>query len=109
MSSKQGNKHYYKGKGCNSIGYVSRKGRFVVDPYKVVHFVVPNLADCKLQPYVSYKSPKQTTRPMDASELLGAVATDAKLKTETASEEPSAQDAEASSPGGFFSSFFKKS
>ena len=27
---------------------VGSAGRFVVDPYKVVHFIVPNLTDCKV-------------------------------------------------------------
>lgn len=38
-----------KGRGANSTGFLSRKGQFHVDPYKRVHFVVPNLEGCEVR------------------------------------------------------------
>eukprot|EP00055_Hartaetosiga_balthica_P004314 m.11127 g.11127 ORF g.11127 m.11127 type:complete len:89 (-) comp3779_c3_seq1:199-465(-) len=57
MTAKRANKNFYKGRGAKSTGFISRKGTFIPDPYKRVHFVVPNLEGCEMKPYVSYKAP----------------------------------------------------
>lgn len=41
MTSKMGNKNYFKGSGTGSMGTLTEKGRFVPDPDKRRHFVVP--------------------------------------------------------------------
>eukprot|EP00039_Didymoeca_costata_P006585 m.91564 g.91564 ORF g.91564 m.91564 type:complete len:132 (+) comp13308_c0_seq3:260-655(+) len=73
MSPKKGNKQYFKGTGANTPGFITRKGRFRVDPYKVVRFIVPDLNDFNLKPYVSHKCPKQNSSPMDGESLLEAL------------------------------------
>ena len=43
MSSKRGNKNYYKGRGSGTLGEWTAKGRFVIQSWKMREFVVPNL------------------------------------------------------------------
>eukprot|EP00049_Salpingoeca_infusionum_P004964 m.86403 g.86403 ORF g.86403 m.86403 type:complete len:91 (+) comp12805_c0_seq1:113-385(+) len=57
MTSKRGNKNFYKGRGASPTGYHTRKGGYVQDPFKRVEFVVPNLENCELKPYVSLRAP----------------------------------------------------
>eukprot|EP00038_Savillea_parva_P029708 m.72990 g.72990 ORF g.72990 m.72990 type:complete len:156 (-) comp8811_c0_seq2:57-524(-) len=80
MTSKMGNKNYYKGRRCNPTGYLTRKGRFVVDPYRLPQYVVPDLEGFKLKPYVTVATDKATThpKPPTAEDILkGARAADA--------------------------------
>eukprot|EP00795_Rhopilema_esculentum_P016768 gene16768-8230_t len=57
MTSKRGNKNFYKGK-------------FVVVPKKVPEFVVPDLTGFQLKPYVAWKTPRAQTEPMTAEKLV---------------------------------------
>jgi large subunit ribosomal protein L41 len=41
MTSKMGNKHYYKGSGTGSMGSLTSKGAFVPDPEKRRVLVTP--------------------------------------------------------------------
>ncbi|CAM9608196.1 unnamed protein product [Ectocarpus sp. 13 AM-2016] len=54
MTSKMGNKNFYKGKGATKEGTInSRAGRFIVDPEKRLEIIAPDLDGFKLKPYVS--------------------------------------------------------
>ncbi|KAH9676492.1 mitochondrial ribosomal protein L27 [Citrus sinensis] len=53
LSSKRAPRDYYKGKNCKSTGFHTRKGGYVVVQEKLPNYVVPDLTDFKLKPYVS--------------------------------------------------------
>ncbi|KAF9682501.1 hypothetical protein SADUNF_Sadunf05G0115500 [Salix dunnii] len=53
LSSKRAPRNYYKGKNCKPTGFHTRKGGYVVVPEKLPNYVVPDLTDFKLKPYVS--------------------------------------------------------
>ena len=52
LTGKTGNKDYYKGSGGGSMGYNTKRGKYLIDATKLRQFVVPNLEDCLLKPYV---------------------------------------------------------
>ena len=56
ITSKKGNRFFYKGRGVGSRGVFTTKGTFQVQPWRVFSFIVPNLTDCKLKPYVSSRT-----------------------------------------------------
>ncbi|CAN6252359.1 unnamed protein product [Urochloa humidicola] len=53
LSSKRAPRDYYKGKNCKPTGFHTRKGGYVIVDEKLPRFVVPDLTDFKLKPYVS--------------------------------------------------------
>ncbi|KAI3920085.1 hypothetical protein MKW98_001341 [Papaver atlanticum] len=53
LSSKRAPKDYNKGKNCKPTGFHTRKGGYVVVDEKLPNYVVPDLTDFKLKPYVS--------------------------------------------------------
>ncbi|KAH7554589.1 hypothetical protein ACOSP7_027974 [Xanthoceras sorbifolium] len=53
LSSKRAPRDYYKGKNCKPTGFHTRKGGYVVVQEKLPNYVVPDLTDFKLKPYVS--------------------------------------------------------
>ncbi|KAL4357727.1 hypothetical protein AHAS_Ahas09G0215600 [Arachis hypogaea] len=53
LSSKRAPRGYYKGKNCKPTGFHTRKGGYVVVQEKLPNYVVPDLTDFKLKPYVS--------------------------------------------------------
>ncbi|KAM0891915.1 hypothetical protein ACQ4PT_026085 [Festuca glaucescens] len=53
LSSKRAPRDYYKGKNCKPTGFHTRKGGYVMVDAKLPRFVVPDLTDFKLKPYVS--------------------------------------------------------
>ncbi|RZC06731.1 hypothetical protein D0Y65_014269 [Glycine soja] len=53
LSSKRAPRGYYKGKNCKPTGFHTRKGGYVVMQEKLPNYVVPDLSDFKLKPYVS--------------------------------------------------------
>lgn len=58
LHPKFGPRLYYKGYGARRMGRKTRKGGFVVEwDRKVPQYVVPDLTDCQLKPYVSAKTP----------------------------------------------------
>ncbi|KAJ1513034.1 hypothetical protein HMI54_010280 [Coelomomyces lativittatus] len=73
MTSKDGNRHYYKGNRCGAMGkWMERHWNYRIDPQKVRRFCVPELKmsttssssssqEFKLTPYVpwSLKKPKE--------------------------------------------------
>eukprot|EP00052_Salpingoeca_macrocollata_P032177 m.5016 g.5016 ORF g.5016 m.5016 type:complete len:97 (-) comp3325_c0_seq1:19-309(-) len=73
MSPKQGNKHYYKGKGGRSVGFHTRRGGFIVDSFKRPNFVVPDLQGFELKPYVSRRAPASDAAPLSGHDVLAAL------------------------------------
>lgn len=54
LTTKQGNKHYYKGTGSSGYGQLNKNGKYVVNWTKVRTYVVPlDLAQTNLKPLVS--------------------------------------------------------
>ncbi|CAM9958708.1 unnamed protein product [Pylaiella littoralis] len=53
MTSKMGNKNFYKGKGSTKEGKLNSRGRFIADPEKRLEIIAPDLDGFKLKPYVS--------------------------------------------------------
>ncbi|XP_042422744.1 39S ribosomal protein L41-A, mitochondrial-like [Zingiber officinale] len=53
LSSKRGPRDYYEGKNCKPTGFHTRKGGYVIMDEKMPRYVVPDLTDFKLKPYVS--------------------------------------------------------
>ncbi|KAL0290516.1 UNVERIFIED_CONTAM: 39S ribosomal protein L41, mitochondrial [Sesamum angustifolium] len=53
LTSKRSPRGFYKGKNCKPTGFHTRKGGYVVVPEKLPNYVVPDLTDFKLKPYVS--------------------------------------------------------
>ncbi|KAL4301363.1 hypothetical protein AHAS_Ahas17G0293400 [Arachis hypogaea] len=53
LSSKRAPRGYYKGKNCKPTGFHTRKGGYVVVQEKLPNYIVPDLTDFKLKPYVS--------------------------------------------------------
>ncbi|KAF5739753.1 hypothetical protein HS088_TW12G00963 [Tripterygium wilfordii] len=53
LSSKRAPRNYYKGKNCKPMGFHTRKGGYVLMPEKLPNYIVPDLTDFELMPYVS--------------------------------------------------------
>lgn len=53
LTTKRAGKGYYKGKGCNSEGRLTSKGKFIADPMKKLQLVVPDLTGFSLKPYIA--------------------------------------------------------
>ncbi|XP_009627590.1 uncharacterized protein [Nicotiana tomentosiformis] len=53
LTAKRGPRNYYKGKNCKPTGFHTRKGDYVLVQEKLPNYVVPNLRDFQLKPYVS--------------------------------------------------------
>ncbi|XP_077234846.1 uncharacterized protein LOC143877025 isoform X1 [Tasmannia lanceolata] len=60
LSSKRAPRNYYKGKNCKPTGFHTRKGGYVVMDEKLPRYVVPDLTDFKLKPYVA-QCPREAT------------------------------------------------
>ena len=43
LDRKHGNKNFYKGTGARSVGHTTSKGKFRVDPEKIMQYQVPDL------------------------------------------------------------------
>ncbi|KAJ9673906.1 hypothetical protein PVL29_023449 [Vitis rotundifolia] len=71
LSSKRAPRDYYKGKNCKPTGFHTRKGGYVLMQEKLPNYVVPDLTDFKLKPYVS-----QCTREVKANEATEAAQSD---------------------------------
>ncbi|KAJ3254076.1 hypothetical protein HK103_007537 [Boothiomyces macroporosus] len=56
LTSKQGNKNFYKGKRSGRMGHWTRKGHYIVEETQKRTFVIPELVDFKLTPFVSPKA-----------------------------------------------------
>lgn len=59
LTSKQGNKHYYKGTGSSGYGKLNKAGQYIVNWEKVRTYVVPaDLHNTDLKPLVSGNVPQ---------------------------------------------------
>ncbi|XP_039123892.1 39S ribosomal protein L41-A, mitochondrial-like isoform X2 [Dioscorea cayenensis subsp. rotundata] len=67
LSSKRGPRDYYKGKNCKSTGFHTRKGGYVIVDEKLPRYIVPDLTDFKLKPYVSQCARDATTSTTDTA------------------------------------------
>ena len=63
--------HLKKGYGAVGLGSHSKKGFFHINTQMVPEFIVPDLTDFKLKPYISRKTPVMRTvkEYMDASKV----------------------------------------
>lgn len=50
LTTKRARKGFYKGKGCTKEGYLTSKGRFIVDWSKRLRLIIPDLTGFKLKP-----------------------------------------------------------
>ncbi|XP_022853843.1 39S ribosomal protein L41-A, mitochondrial-like isoform X1 [Olea europaea var. sylvestris] len=66
LTSKRSPRGYYKGKNCKPTGFHTRKGGYVVVPEKLPNYVVPDLTDFKLKPYVS-QCAREVTEAADSA------------------------------------------
>ncbi|CAO2039692.1 unnamed protein product, partial [Urochloa humidicola] len=76
LSSKRAPRDYYKGKNCKPTGFHTRKGGYVIVDEKLPRFVVPDLTDFKLKPYVS-----QCARDLTASTASSTTAESTESKS----------------------------
>ncbi|KAG5612689.1 hypothetical protein H5410_023970 [Solanum commersonii] len=53
LTTKKVPRGFYKGKNCKPTGFHTRKGGYVIVQEKLPNYVVPDLTDFKLKPYVS--------------------------------------------------------
>lgn len=59
LHPKHGPRFYYKGNRARALGRHTRKGGYMVDyDRRVPEYIVPDLEDCDLRPYVSVRTPK---------------------------------------------------
>jgi len=66
LSPKHAKKGYKKGNRCRSTGRVTSKGKFIVDPNKLVEVVAPDLTGFALKPYVAASVAKEKYPGPDA-------------------------------------------
>ncbi|XP_060531983.1 large ribosomal subunit protein mL41 [Cylas formicarius] len=59
-------------RGVRDIGH-ELNGKFVVIPEKIPKLIVPDLKDCKLLPYVSYRTPEITQTEFTPQDLFNVV------------------------------------
>lgn len=73
ITSKRGNKNFYKGRGAPSIGYKGTRGKFTFDPSKFtrISFIAPELKGFPLKAYVASNTPLlDTQRKQTTSETI---------------------------------------
>ncbi|KAK9376949.1 mitochondrial 54S ribosomal protein mL41 [Lipomyces chichibuensis] len=59
LTTKNGNKDFYKGTGSANMGWHTKHGKYIIDYHKVRTYVVPEgLSTTKLAPYVSLRLPE---------------------------------------------------
>lgn len=62
MTSKRGH-NFYKGRGSGAMGRHTQHGGYIIEYSKVRDYVVPDLRETKLRPYVSHRTEKILTAP----------------------------------------------
>ncbi|TSV94879.1 39S ribosomal protein L41, mitochondrial [Bagarius yarrelli] len=70
FTSKRGPRTFYKSRGAMPSGVLTSSRKFIPVREMTPEFVVPDLKDCKLKAYVSYRSPPGTEQPIDAKSLF---------------------------------------
>ncbi|XP_003387557.1 PREDICTED: 39S ribosomal protein L41, mitochondrial-like [Amphimedon queenslandica] len=69
LTSKDGKKSFYKGRGCKPTGFHTRNGQFRVVKSMIPEIVVPDLSEFDLKPYVSHKAPYVVGKPLTGKDL----------------------------------------
>ena len=49
LTSKMGNKNYYKGKGGKPMGRHTKKGGYIIEKYRKPDYIVPDLTDFQVR------------------------------------------------------------
>ncbi|KAJ3037950.1 hypothetical protein HK097_003333 [Rhizophlyctis rosea] len=65
ITSKEGNRFFYKGRGSGAMGRVTTKGRYVLEPHRFRKWAVPDLTEFKLFPFVVPEADKNIRRNHD--------------------------------------------
>lgn len=60
-------------RGVRDVGYLHPNGKFITIPEMVPQLIVPDLKDCKLKPYVSYKCPDVVQSEFTSQDLFNAI------------------------------------
>ncbi|PRW44460.1 39S ribosomal L41- mitochondrial-like [Chlorella sorokiniana] len=60
LTTKQGPRTYYKGKGAASTGHHTSKGGYTVAEHKLPRYIVPDLSGFKLRPFIATDTVKPT-------------------------------------------------
>ncbi|KAJ3111483.1 hypothetical protein HK100_002668, partial [Physocladia obscura] len=53
LTSKLGNKNFYKGKGSGAMGRWTQRGNYLLEPFRFRQYIIPDLAECKLTPFIN--------------------------------------------------------
>ncbi|KAH0290573.1 hypothetical protein M436DRAFT_79952 [Aureobasidium namibiae CBS 147.97] len=77
LTTKQAGKDYYKGTGTGSMGRHTKFGGYTIDWSKVRTYVVPDLADFHLKPFVAENIDKPAKDHEFAGSLTGKMYLDA--------------------------------
>ncbi|KAM3611320.1 uncharacterized protein V6R79_016552 [Siganus canaliculatus] len=70
FTSKRGSRTHNKGRGARATGLRLSSSKFLPIRGMIPEFVVPNLEEFKLKPYVSYRCPKGTEPPLTCQSLF---------------------------------------
>ncbi|XP_020781433.2 39S ribosomal protein L41, mitochondrial [Boleophthalmus pectinirostris] len=70
FTSKRGSRTHNKGRGSRPTGRNLSSKKFLSIRQMIPEFVVPNLEEFKLRPYVSYRAPRGTEPPLTAQSLF---------------------------------------
>ena len=71
LTGKDGGRKFYKGRGVRNIGFPTQYGGYVVVPKKIQQYVVPDLTNFELKPYVSNRvDVPDSPGPLTGDELL---------------------------------------
>ncbi|KAJ0019809.1 hypothetical protein NQD34_007378 [Periophthalmus magnuspinnatus] len=70
FTSKRGSRTHNKGRGSRPTGRNLSSKKFLSIREMIPEFVVPNLEEFKLRPYVSYRAPRGTEPPLSAQSLF---------------------------------------
>ncbi|CAK6959648.1 S ribosomal protein L41%2C mitochondrial [Scomber scombrus] len=70
FTSKRGSRTHNKGRGSRPTGLKLSSNKYLTLRAMIPEFVVPDLEEFKLRPYVSYRTPKGTEPPVTAESLF---------------------------------------
>ncbi|NXL97452.1 RM41 protein, partial [Tyrannus savana] len=70
FTSKRGPRTFNKGRGAKNLGVLTSSKKFLLVKEMVPEFVVPDLTDFKLRPYVSYRAPEGSEPAPTARQLF---------------------------------------
>ena len=73
FTSKRGSRTHNKGRGARPTGLRLSSRKFLSIRAMIPEFVVPNLEEFKLKPYVSYRAPRGTAPPVTAESVFAEV------------------------------------